>query len=187
MLNTDQHSPQVKKRMTKEEFIKNNRGINDEGDLPKELLSAIYDDIQTNEIVMKDEIEAKAGLAQQTTTGLGSVLVNVGRDFQKEAYVMQSNGMASRTEVSITEHAAESNLNFVVGVVQDDAARSAQRQSKRPILQRFALRPCPSHVRSCLDVLSRWYIRANARIGQYRNHRDVYGWFPQFHTNSLCL
>ena len=101
MLNTDQHSPQVKKRMTKEEFIKNNRGINDEGDLPKELLSAIYDDIQMNEIVMKDEIEAKAGLAQQTTTGLGSVLVNVGRDFQKEAYVMQSNGMANRTEVSI--------------------------------------------------------------------------------------
>lgn len=101
MLNTDQHSPQVKKRMTKEDFIKNNRGINDEGDLPKEFLSAIYDDIQTNEIVMKDEIEAKAGLAQQTTTGLASVLVNVGRDFQKEAYVMQSNGMASRTEVGI--------------------------------------------------------------------------------------
>lgn len=102
MLNTDQHSPQVKKRMTKEDFLKNNRGINDEGDLPKEFLGAIYDDIQTNEIMMKDEVEAKVGLAQQTTTGLASVLVNVGRDFQKEAYVMQSNGMASRTEVRIT-------------------------------------------------------------------------------------
>jgi len=106
MLNTDQHSPQVKKRMTKEEFIKNNRGINDEGDLPKEFLIAIYDDIQTNEIMMKDEVEAKAGLAQQTT-GLASVLVNVGRDFQKEAYVMQSNGMASRTEVRITGKSGE--------------------------------------------------------------------------------
>ena len=185
MLNTDQHSPQVKKRMTKEEFIKNNRGINDEGDLPKEFLNAIYDDIQTNEIVMKDEIEAKVGLAQQTTTGLASVLVNVGRDFQKEAYVMQSNGMASRTEVSITEQAGGMSLNFVAGIVQDDDALSAQRQSERPLLQRFTLCPRPSHVRSSLDVLPRWYIWANARIGQYRNRRDVHGWFPQFHTNSL--
>lgn len=29
MLTTDLHSPQVKSKMTKEQFIKNNRGIND--------------------------------------------------------------------------------------------------------------------------------------------------------------
>jgi hypothetical protein len=29
MLTTDLHSPQVKNKMTKEQFIKNNRGIND--------------------------------------------------------------------------------------------------------------------------------------------------------------
>jgi Sec7-like guanine-nucleotide exchange factor len=28
MLNTDLHSPQVKKRMSLEEFVRNNRGIN---------------------------------------------------------------------------------------------------------------------------------------------------------------
>ena len=34
MLNTDAHSRQVKSRMTKAEFGKNNRGINDGADLP---------------------------------------------------------------------------------------------------------------------------------------------------------
>lgn len=55
MLNTDQHSNQIKHRMDKNAFIKNNRGINDEGDLPEEFLGAIFDEISNNEIVMEDE------------------------------------------------------------------------------------------------------------------------------------
>ncbi len=50
MLNTDAHNPRVKKRMTKADFIKNNKGINDNADLPEEFLSDIYDDIVNNEI-----------------------------------------------------------------------------------------------------------------------------------------
>ncbi|CCA66641.1 probable SEC7-component of non-clathrin vesicle coat [Serendipita indica DSM 11827] len=97
LLNTDAHNPQVKKRMTKQDFIKNNRGINDDADLPEDFLGAIYDDIQTNEIRMKDEVEAQLGVVQPTA-GLANALANVGRDYQKEAYLAQSNGMANRTE-----------------------------------------------------------------------------------------
>lgn len=97
MLNTDAHNPQVKQRMTKQDFIRNNRGINDEADLPQDFLSVIYDDIQANEIRMKDEVEAQVGIVQPAV-GLANVLVNVGRDFQKEAYLAQSSGMANRTE-----------------------------------------------------------------------------------------
>ena len=39
MLNTDLHNPSVKHRMTKAEFIRNNRGINNGSDLPEEFLS----------------------------------------------------------------------------------------------------------------------------------------------------
>lgn len=39
--------------MTKEQYIKMNRGINDSKDLPPEYLSAIYDEIAGNEIKMK--------------------------------------------------------------------------------------------------------------------------------------
>ncbi|THV08590.1 hypothetical protein K435DRAFT_825040 [Dendrothele bispora CBS 962.96] len=96
MLNTDAHSPQVKHRMTKADFIKNNRGINDNADLPEEFLSQIFDDIVNNEIRMKDEVEAAPTSA--TGPGIASAIANVGRDLQKEAYVMQSSGMANKTE-----------------------------------------------------------------------------------------
>lgn len=39
--------------MTKEQYIRMNRGINDSKDLPQEYLSAIYDEIAGNEIKMK--------------------------------------------------------------------------------------------------------------------------------------
>lgn len=95
LLNTDAFNPQVKHRMTKSDFIKNNRGINDGQDLPEELLSDIFDDITSNEIRMKDEIELPA----TPTPGLAGALANVGRDLQREAYVLQSHNMANKSEV----------------------------------------------------------------------------------------
>lgn len=53
MLTTDLHSPQVKNKMTKEQYIRLNRGISDNQDLPEEYLSQIYDEIAGHEIKMK--------------------------------------------------------------------------------------------------------------------------------------
>ncbi|KAF8558936.1 Sec7-domain-containing protein [Imleria badia] len=97
MLNTDAHNPQVKNRMTKSDFIRNNRGINDGDDLPEEFLYSIFDEIQHNEIRMKDEIDAVVTLPT-TGPGLANVLANVGRDLQKEAYMLQSSSIANKTE-----------------------------------------------------------------------------------------
>ncbi|KAI0368107.1 Sec7-domain-containing protein [Pilatotrama ljubarskyi] len=97
LLNTDAHNPQVKNRMTKQGFIANNRGINDGQDLPEELLNAIYDEIVGNEIRMKDEVETAPAVAAPAP-GIAGVLANVGRDYQKETYIMQSNNMANKTE-----------------------------------------------------------------------------------------
>jgi len=59
MLTTDLHSPQVKTKMTKEQYIKMNRGscISDNKDLPEEYLSKIYDDIAGHEIKMKSTVK----------------------------------------------------------------------------------------------------------------------------------
>lgn len=43
--------------MTKEQYIKMNRGINDSKDLPEEYLSAIYDEIAGKKIAMKETKE----------------------------------------------------------------------------------------------------------------------------------
>lgn len=83
--------------MTKQGFLRNNAGINDGSDLPEELLNSIFDEISNNEIRMKDEVEAAILNAPVPATGLGALAL--GRDLQKEAYVMQSTGMANKTEV----------------------------------------------------------------------------------------
>ncbi|RVX76005.1 hypothetical protein B0A52_00362 [Exophiala mesophila] len=106
LLNTDQHSTKMKgRRMTLEDFVKNNRGINDGQDLPQEYLASIYEEIQGNEIVLTSEREhaaelgitsgpAAAGLASRA----GQALANVGRDLQKEKYAQASEEMANKTE-----------------------------------------------------------------------------------------
>jgi hypothetical protein len=55
MLNTDLHNAQVKKKMTPEQFIQNNRGINQGADLPAVYLQSIYDDIQNQCLRLMDD------------------------------------------------------------------------------------------------------------------------------------
>ncbi|OJI81750.1 hypothetical protein ASPTUDRAFT_126402 [Aspergillus tubingensis CBS 134.48] len=106
MLNTDQHSAKIKgRRMTKEDFIKNNRGINDNQDLPDDYLGSIYDEIANNEIVLDTEREHAANLGIPTSApsgGLasraGQVFATVGRDIQGEKYAQASEEMANKTE-----------------------------------------------------------------------------------------
>ncbi|KAK4418757.1 Brefeldin A-inhibited guanine nucleotide-exchange protein 2 [Sesamum alatum] len=55
MLNTDAHNPMVKNKMSAEDFIRNNRGIDDGKDLPEEYLRSLFERISRNEIKMKDD------------------------------------------------------------------------------------------------------------------------------------
>lgn len=61
MLNTDQHNPQVRKRMAVEDYRKNLRGTNDGIDFSDEFLQNIYDSIKRREIVMPTEQAGQIG------------------------------------------------------------------------------------------------------------------------------
>ncbi|KAI4278381.1 MAG: hypothetical protein L6R38_005269 [Xanthoria sp. 2 TBL-2021] len=107
MLNTDQHSSKLgkNKRMTLDDFIKNNRGINDNANLPDEYLASIFEEIGQNEIVLNTERERAAamGLAvQPPSTGIASranqVFLQATRDLQREAYAQASEEMSSKAE-----------------------------------------------------------------------------------------
>ncbi|KAL2867173.1 Arf family guanine nucleotide exchange factor SEC7 [Aspergillus lucknowensis] len=105
LLNTDQHSVKMKgRRMTPEDFIKNNRGINDNQDLPDDYLTSIYEEIANNEIVLDTEREqaANSGFPTSAPVGLasraGQVFATVGRDIQGEKYAQASEEMANKTE-----------------------------------------------------------------------------------------
>lgn len=109
MLNTDLHSPNVKRRMTLDDFIRNNRGIDDGQDIPREVLEANFNEIATNEIKMNDEVEAANEASLIATpgaagalgmSGLQNALVNAGitRDVRREAYQAATEEMGSKTE-----------------------------------------------------------------------------------------
>jgi brefeldin A-resistance guanine nucleotide exchange factor 1 len=69
MLNTDLHNPQIPdaKRMTKEQFLRNNKGINDGKDLPKEYLDSLYEDINRDQIKMDMDINDSDGASLDFT------------------------------------------------------------------------------------------------------------------------
>ncbi|SNX82559.1 related to golgi-specific brefeldin a-resistance guanine nucleotide exchange factor 1 [Melanopsichium pennsylvanicum] len=61
MLNTDQHNPQNKRRMTVDDYRKNLRGVNGGEDFSPELTGAIYESIRKREIVMPEEHAGQLG------------------------------------------------------------------------------------------------------------------------------
>ena len=100
MLNTDQHSPQIKKRMTLEEFAKNNRGIDDGKDLDSKFIESVYSDIQNNEIILNSEqqlalIQDGTNVSQPPLLLANSLF---GRDYAKEAYTKASLVLSKKTE-----------------------------------------------------------------------------------------
>ncbi|KAJ2793221.1 GDP/GTP exchange factor for ARF, partial [Coemansia furcata] len=61
MLNTDQHSPQVKGRMKIEHFARNLRNVNDGQDFRSGFLADVYNAIRDREIVFPEEHDGEAG------------------------------------------------------------------------------------------------------------------------------
>ncbi|KAI9591638.1 hypothetical protein BDF19DRAFT_468694 [Syncephalis fuscata] len=97
LLNTDQHNRQIKKRMTKEEFIRNNRGINDGADISIDYLEAIFDEIRDNEIKMND---ANDSTVRKATGGVEQRydFEHLSQRQKREAYAMVSEELAVKTE-----------------------------------------------------------------------------------------
>ncbi|BGP21002.1 GDP/GTP exchange factor for ARF [Rhodosporidiobolus nylandii] len=61
MLNTDQHNPQVQKRMDLEAYSRNLRGVNDGENFDPDYLRDIYESIRKREIVLPEEHQSSVG------------------------------------------------------------------------------------------------------------------------------
>ncbi|AAS54344.2 AGL147Cp [Eremothecium gossypii ATCC 10895] len=100
LLNTDLHSSQIKNKMTLDEFVDNNRGIDNGKDLPRELLAQLFNEIAQNEIKLQSE-QHQAMIAgdlnpvhQQSAFAFFS-----GKDLEREAYMQLSKEISSKTEL----------------------------------------------------------------------------------------
>ncbi|KAK2984466.1 hypothetical protein RJ640_026953 [Escallonia rubra] len=97
MLNTDAHNSMVKDKMTKADFIRNNRGIDDGKDLPEEYLGTLYEQIVKNEIKMKADTsvpQSKQSNSVNKLLGLDGILNLVWR--QTEEKPLGANGVLIR-------------------------------------------------------------------------------------------
>lgn len=169
LLNTDLHSTKMKgKRMTKEDFLKNNRGINDNADLPNEYLGSVYDEIAQNEIVLYAEREKAGalGMLPQPQAGslasrAGQVFLTVSRDQQRDAYAQASEEMASK---------AEQRLKNML--------RSQRKSASNQVLPKYIFASSFKHVGPMFDVT--WMSFLSGLSGQMQNTQNL-------DTIKLCM
>ena len=88
MLNTDAHNPSIKedRRMKKEDFIRNNRGIAAGQDLPEKFLSEIYDNIVRNAITLRedDALREREATTKKSSKLRASLFIKEKEDILKE-------------------------------------------------------------------------------------------------------
>lgn len=99
MLHTDAHNDTIKHKMSKDEFIKNNRGINDGGDLDPAFLGALYDRITKTEIRLVGP--KKDSKQEAETNALDSAAAAAARDPAQRArqFKEESERLMAQTKV----------------------------------------------------------------------------------------
>ncbi|KAK7340119.1 hypothetical protein VNO77_20813 [Canavalia gladiata] len=108
LLNTDAHNHMVKNKMSADDFIKNNRGIDDGKDVPEEYLRALYERISRNEIKMKDvdlEPQQKQAVNSNRLLGLDSILNIVIRKRGEDSNMETSDDLIRRMQEQFKEKA----------------------------------------------------------------------------------
>ncbi|ULU14362.1 hypothetical protein L3Y34_016702 [Caenorhabditis briggsae] len=106
MLTTDLHNKTVKNKMTKQGYINMNRGINEGGNIPTELLEAIFEDISKNEIKMR--AGATALLRSRVTPGQGALAT----DKERRAMAALEMEALSETARALMESASDADAFF---------------------------------------------------------------------------
>ncbi|XP_061371044.1 brefeldin A-inhibited guanine nucleotide-exchange protein 2-like [Gastrolobium bilobum] len=108
MLNTDAHNPMVKNKMSADDFIRNNRGIDDGKDLPEEYLRSLFERISRNEIKMKENEMApqqRQAVNHNRLLGLDSILNIVIRKREEDSHMETSDDYIRHMQQQFKEKA----------------------------------------------------------------------------------
>ncbi|GLT51910.1 hypothetical protein SLA2020_252830 [Shorea laevis] len=111
LLNTDAHNPMVKNKMSADDFIRNNRGIDDGKDLPEEYLRSLFDRISRNEIKMKEDdlnMQQRQSVNSNRILGLDSILNIVIRKRGEDQYMETSDDLIRHMQEQFKEKARKS-------------------------------------------------------------------------------
>uniref|UniRef100_A0A7S1PDF6 SEC7 domain-containing protein n=1 Tax=Vitrella brassicaformis TaxID=1169539 RepID=A0A7S1PDF6_9ALVE len=110
MLHTDAHSSQIRpeNKMTKEDFIRNNRGINDSQDLPKEYLETLYDRVVSEEWLLPEDQGAKARMESMTAAGRKKF----------ELFLRETRGIVTRSTELIKKKEKKKESPYIVATAE---------------------------------------------------------------------
>ena len=120
MLHTDAHSAHIKDKMTKEEFMRNNQGIDEGKSLADEVLSSIYDRVTGTPFTLEagDKEDELGGAADKKDKKRSGVLDNLADAFasddKKRAanYLTESKAMLQKTKGLIGKNDERCNQFF---------------------------------------------------------------------------
>ena len=122
---------QVKNKMTKEQYINMNRGINNSEDLPAEYLSSIYDEISGSEIKMK------GGGKDSKTAAAGKEAKLLDSKKKQLLWNMELESI-SQTAKSLMESASHVKLNFTTAT-DHEHVKPMFKLSWTPLLAAFSV------------------------------------------------
>jgi brefeldin A-inhibited guanine nucleotide-exchange protein len=97
--------------MSADDFIRNNRGIDDGKDLPEEYLRSLYERISRNEIKMKEDdlaLQQKQSMNSNRLLGLDSILNIVIRKRGEDKYMGTSDDLIRHMQEQFKEKARKS-------------------------------------------------------------------------------
>ncbi|RHY39265.1 hypothetical protein DYB38_008154, partial [Aphanomyces astaci] len=153
MLQTDLHNPSIpeEKRMSKEGFVRNNRGINNGEDLAPEFLGGIYDRIKSTPISLKEDVDLKKRIQVQT----GSVQNN--DRMRREAYSKEREAMVKSSEALFKRRVPATPQSSGGGAFQliTDDTESSYVRPMFEIVWAPLLACCSRDVLQCLSHLAR--------------------------------
>ncbi|CAN7134964.1 unnamed protein product [Brassica rapa subsp. narinosa] len=115
MLNTDAHNPMVKNKMSADDFIRNNRGIDDGKDLPADYMRSLYERITKKEIKMKEDdlnLQQKQSTSSNRMLGLDGILNIVIRKQGGDSYVETSDDLMKHMQEQFKEKARKSESTY---------------------------------------------------------------------------
>ena len=133
MLNTDLHNPSIKeeKKMTKDGFIRNNRGISDGQDLPKEMQLDIFDRIKETPISLKEDDDARERAADPKAGNVLSPAVFFTNHYDEVDKTKESNFTKERDHiVRTTESLLKRRRHGTDGKAGHRKSRSSNSASK---------------------------------------------------------
>ncbi|KAL4188056.1 hypothetical protein AMTRI_Chr09g42220 [Amborella trichopoda] len=178
LLNTDAHNPMVKNKMSQEDFIRNNRGIDDGKDLQEEYLRSLYDRITRNEIKMKDDdlaVQNKQSTNSNKILGLDSILNIVIRKRGEDKPMETSDGLIRHMQEQFKEKARKSESAYYAAT-DVVTLRFMIEVCWAPMLAAFSVPLDQSEddvvIAQCLEGF-RYAIRVTA-VMSMKTHRDAF-------------